>query len=121
MNITRTSTIAAIIVLAALSRFLPHPFNFTPIAAIALFGGAYFSNRWLAIIIPLAAMLISDTMHELFTGHGFHSGMPIIYGSFMLVSILGMIESCRSFRSLNCVSGSNILIESTSLPNNSMR
>ena len=91
MNITRTSTIAAIIVLAALSRFLPHPFNFTPIAAIALFGGAYFSNRWLAIIIPLAAMLISDTMHELFTGNGFHSGMPIIYGSFMLVSILGII------------------------------
>ena len=90
MNITRYSTIAAIIVLAALSRFFPHPLNFTPIAAIALFGGAYFSNRWLAFIVPLTAMLISDTMHELFTGHGFHSGMPVVYGSFALVTLLGI-------------------------------
>ena len=90
MNISRYSTIAAIIVLAALSRFFPHPLNFTPIAAIALFGGAYFSNRWLAFIVPLTAMLISDTMHELFTGHGFHSGMPVVYGSFALVTLLGI-------------------------------
>lgn len=91
MNITRHSTLAAIIVLAALSRFFPHPLNFTPIATIALFGGAYFNNRWLAFIIPLAAMLISDTMQELVTGHGFHSGMPIVYGSFALISLLGIL------------------------------
>jgi hypothetical protein len=90
MNITRYSTIAAIIVIAALSRFFPHPFNFTPIAAIALFGGAYFANRWLAFIVPMAAMLISDIMNELLTGHGFHSGMPIVYGSFALVTIIGI-------------------------------
>src|SRR6218665_293690 len=91
MNITRYSTIAAIIVLAALSRFFPHPLNFTPIAAIALFGGAYFANRWLAFIVPLAAMLISDTMNELLTGWGFHSGMPVVYGSFALVTLLGVL------------------------------
>ncbi|WP_337044827.1 DUF6580 family putative transport protein [Emticicia sp. 17c] len=90
MNITRYSTLATIIVLAALSRFFPHPLNFTPIAAIALFGGAYFNNRLLAIAIPLAAMLISDTMQELLTGHGFHSGMPLVYGSFALISLLGI-------------------------------
>ncbi|RYU95788.1 DUF6580 family putative transport protein [Emticicia agri] len=91
MNITRYSTIAAIIVLAALSRFFPHPFNFTPMAAIALFGGAYFSNRWLAFLVPFSAMLISDTMHELLTGHGFHSGMPVVYGSFALVTLVGIM------------------------------
>jgi hypothetical protein len=91
MNITRQSTLAAIIVLAALSRFFPHPYNFTPIAAIALFGGAYFSNRLLAFIIPLSAMLISDIMHELVTGYGFHSGMLAVYGSFALVSLLGIL------------------------------
>jgi hypothetical protein len=90
MNITRFSTIAAIIVVAALSRFFPHPFNFTPIAAIALFGGAYFTNRWMAFIVPMAAMLISDTMSELLTGHGFHSGMPLVYGTFALVTALGI-------------------------------
>ena len=91
MNITRFSTLVAIIVLAALSRFLPHPFNFTPIAAIALFGGAYFTNRWQAIILPMAAMLLSDTILEITTGWGFHSGMIIVYVAFALVSVLGMV------------------------------
>jgi hypothetical protein len=90
MNITRFSTLVAIIVLAALSRFIPHPFNFTPIAAIALFGGAYFTNRWQAIVLPMAAMLLSDTILEITTGYGFHSGMLIIYAAFTLVAVLGM-------------------------------
>ncbi|CAH0995545.1 hypothetical protein EMA8858_01668 [Emticicia aquatica] len=91
MNITRFSTLVAIVVLAALSRFLPHPFNFTPIAAIALFGGAYFTNRWQAIAVPMGAMLLSDTMLEILTGYGFHSGMILVYGVFALVTILGMV------------------------------
>ncbi|RFS13790.1 DUF6580 family putative transport protein [Emticicia sp. C21] len=90
MNITRYSTIAAIIVVAALSRFFPHPFNFTPMAAIALFGGAYFTNRWVAFLVPFTAMLISDIMLELLTGWGFHSGIPVVYGSFALISLLGI-------------------------------
>ena len=57
MNITRFSTLVAIVVLAAMARFIPHPFNFTPIAAIALFGGAYFTKRWQALFVPMAAML----------------------------------------------------------------
>jgi len=90
MNITRFSTIVAIIVLAAVVRYLPHPFNFTPIAALALFGGAYFTNRWVAIAIPMVAMLLSDTMYEIMTGWGFHSGMPVTYGSFLLVTLIGI-------------------------------
>lgn len=92
MNITRFSTLVAIIVLAALSRFIPHPFNFTPITAIALFGGAHFVNRGQAIVLPMAAMLLSDTILEITTGFGFHSGMPMVYGAFAIVAILGMIS-----------------------------
>lgn len=91
MNITRFSTLVAIVVLAALSRFIPHPFNFTPIAAIALFGGAYFTNRWQAIAVPMGAMLLSDTILEITTGWGFHSGMIVVYVAFALVSVLGMV------------------------------
>ncbi|AFK04781.1 hypothetical protein Emtol_3655 [Emticicia oligotrophica DSM 17448] len=91
MNITRFSTLLAIVVLAALSRFLPHPFNFTPIAAIALFGGAYFTKRWQALFLPMAAMFLSDVILEITTGFGFHSGMPMVYGAFALVSVIGMI------------------------------
>lgn len=91
MNITRFSTLVAIVVLAAMARFIPHPFNFTPIAAIALFGGAYFTNRWQAIAVPMGAMLLSDTILEITTGWGFHSGMLIVYTAFALVSVVGII------------------------------
>lgn len=50
----------ALIALAALSRLLPHPPNFSPVEAVALFGGAYFASRAWAIAVPLIAMLISD-------------------------------------------------------------
>lgn len=52
--------LVALILLAALTRLLPHPPNFTPVEAIALFGGAYFAHRAWAIVVPLLAMLMSD-------------------------------------------------------------
>ena len=45
--------IIALILLASFSRIIPHAPNFTPIGAIALFGGAYFNNKHLAFIIPI--------------------------------------------------------------------
>ena len=87
----RFSTLVAIIILAALSRFLPHPFNFTPIAAIALFGGAYFSKRWQAIALPMGAMFLSDIVYEIQTGFGFHSGTIMVYSAFALVAVMGMV------------------------------
>lgn len=71
------------IVLAALSRLLPHPPNFSPVEAMALFGGAYFAQRWLGVLVPLLAMLLADFFL------GFHSGMPVVYGAIALISILG--------------------------------
>jgi len=38
------------------------PYNFTPVEAIALFGGAYFSDRRLAFIVPLGAMAVADAI-----------------------------------------------------------
>ena len=49
------SIISGIILLGALSRLIPHPLNFTPIAAMALFGAAVLNDKRLAIIIPFAA------------------------------------------------------------------
>jgi hypothetical protein len=107
MNITRFSTLVAIIVLAAIARFIPHPFNFTPIAAIALFGGAYFTNRWQALFVPMAVMLLSDTILEITTGWGFHSGMIIVYAAFAMISVLGMIL-LRNVNSTRVISASII-------------
>ena len=52
--------IAALIVVAALSRLLPHPPNLSPVEAIALFGGAHFASRGWAAAVPMLAMLLAD-------------------------------------------------------------
>ncbi|HEV7349518.1 DUF6580 family putative transport protein [Telluribacter sp.] len=80
----RLVTLAVIVLAAALSRLLPHPFNFTPIGAMALFGGAYFGRKYLAFLVPLSAMLISDLLL------GFHGSMWAVYGSFILIVLIGM-------------------------------
>ncbi|HEY8399702.1 MAG TPA: DUF6580 family putative transport protein [Cytophagaceae bacterium] len=56
----RVGVLITLILLAAFSRLIPHPLNFSPLGAIALFGAAHFSRKWQAFLIPLAATLISD-------------------------------------------------------------
>jgi len=73
------------VIAAAFIRLIPHPPNFAPIAAMALFGGAYFNKKWAAFTIPLAAMFITD----LFLG--FHASMWAVYLSFALIVVLGMV------------------------------
>src|SRR5260370_11726811 len=58
----RLMTLSAMVVLVALTRLAPHPPNVTPIAAMALFGGAYFLDRELAFLLPLAPMLFADLL-----------------------------------------------------------
>ncbi len=75
--------VTLIIVFAVLMRIIPHYPNFTPIAAIALFGGAHLGKRWLAFAVPMAALFISD----LFLG--FHHMMVPVYLGFALIVLLG--------------------------------
>jgi hypothetical protein len=83
----RTGVIAitTIIFSLALFRLLPHWPNVSPVAAMALFGGAYFVDRKLAFIVPFAALFISD----LFLG--LHSSMIFVYGGFALTVMLGFM------------------------------
>ena len=81
----RLLVITGIILFAALMRLVPHYPNFTPIAAVALFGGAHFGKRMHAFMIPFIALLISD----LFLG--FHNLMIPVYLSFILVVLLGRL------------------------------
>jgi hypothetical protein len=77
--------ISGIILFAALMRLVPHYPNFTPVAAIALFGGAHYGKRWLAFFIPLFAMFMSDLVL------GFHGLMIAVYFSFALVVGIGAL------------------------------
>jgi hypothetical protein len=82
--------ITTAILIAAASRLFPHIPNFTPIAAIALFGAASFNDKRLAFIMPLAAMIISDIAMEFAYGWGFHNTIAYVYTAFVLTSIIGL-------------------------------
>ncbi len=79
----RTALIAAIIVAAAALRIAPHPMNFTPIGALALFGGAYFTTKRAALAVPLLSLVAGDIFV------GFHRLIPYVYASFLVSVALG--------------------------------
>ncbi|MEX0649332.1 MAG: DUF6580 family putative transport protein [Balneolaceae bacterium] len=96
MNKKSTLILVVFILFAALSRLLPHAYNFTPLGAIALFGAAYFTRKKWALLIPLAAFFISDLIlnnvmysayYEGFTW--FTGGFLYIYGSIAMIVVLG--------------------------------
>lgn len=89
MNSPRFAIIAGLILAAAASRLLPHPPNFTPVGAVALFGGACLADRRLAFLVPLAAMFMSDLVL------GLHRGMPVVYLCFALMVCLGFRLRCH--------------------------
>ena len=82
--INKNVFLVSLIFFAILSRFLPHPPNFTPIAAIALLSSKGFTNRWVVFLIPIVSLFISD----LFIG--LHATIPFVYISFILIALLGM-------------------------------
>ena len=84
-NNSRILALLSAILFAAALRLVPHPPNFTPIGAMALFSGAYLGRRALAFVAPLAAMLLSDAFL------GFYSGMWVNYLAVALVALLGAI------------------------------
>jgi len=73
-----------LVVLGVVCRVAPHPWNFAPVGAIALFAGATYEDRRAAFLVPLVTMFIGDMFI------GFHSLMPVIYATYALITLLGM-------------------------------
>jgi hypothetical protein len=97
----RTILALAMIVLAAILRILPHPWNFAPIGAMALFSGAMVRDRRLALLFPLLTLLAGD----LFIG--FHKLMPLVYASILVSVALGFL--LRGRRGLGRIAGVALL------------
>lgn len=97
----RFGIISIIVLVAALSRLLPHPYNFTPIGAMGLFGAAHLSRKYLAFLVPFLAMWISDLLlnnliyarlYPDFYGESFvWMGNLWVYGSFAAIVGLGFL------------------------------
>jgi hypothetical protein len=81
--------LGAMILVAVATRLLYHfqpglvPPNFSPVEAVALFGGAYFADRRLAVLVPLLAMVLADLVI------GFHDLLWLVYACIALSTVLG--------------------------------
>lgn len=101
-NLTRVAIASVLILIAAMTRLLPHEPNFTPILGIAIFGAAMFTTkRWLMFAIPLAAMFITDLVL------GMNSIMLFTYGS--IAMIIGLSALLLKKISFPRVIGSSLL------------
>jgi hypothetical protein len=73
----------SLVLIGILLRFAPHSANFTPVAAIALFSGAYLNKRS-ALIVPLILMIASDAVI------GMHNVVLFTWGAFFAITLLGL-------------------------------
>ena len=92
----RFGVLSLVILLAAFSRLIPHPPNFAPIGAMSLFGAAYFSRKYLAFIVPIAAMWLSDlVLNNVIYGQyfdhfvWFYKGFYWTYAAFIFIGLIG--------------------------------
>jgi hypothetical protein len=74
----------AFVLIGTIARVLPHPANFAPIGAMALFSGTYMSKKQ-AFTLPILAMVISD----IFVGFDSIPMRTAVYGSFLLIVGIG--------------------------------
>lgn len=100
-SISNSILVAAVILVAALTRLVPHPANFTPVTAIALASGAYFGRKSWGLFISVASLFISDLII------GVYPGMFLNYLTMILIAYVGS-EYCRSLK-IKEVIGSTVL------------
>lgn len=75
MKFSKIFPVIGLVVVALLTRFLPHPPNFTAVNAAALFSAYVIGNQRISLLVLYAAMLVSDCVI------GFHSQMVFVYAS----------------------------------------
>ena len=88
--------------LGLIFRLLPHPWNFTPIAAIALFSGVYLGRKY-AFLAPVLAMFLGD----IFLGFYNWKLMLTVYGSFALIGLIGLV--IKKYKSLETILAGSLL------------
>lgn len=86
--------ISSFILMAFLFRLIPHIPNVTPITAVALFSGVYFTNKKYAFIIPMAAMFLSDLVL------GFSNISLFVYAAFILVGYIGIASKKMTVKTI---------------------
>ena len=96
---TRNTILILMIVAAAAFRLISYNFpyvlsNFNPVGAIALFGGAYFTDKWKAYIVPLFILFVSDIfLNHSYSGHWMilDNSSILVYVFFTIVVFMGTL------------------------------
>ncbi|MEA5458374.1 DUF6580 family putative transport protein [Arcicella sp. LKC2W] len=69
--------------------------HYSPIGALGLFGGAYFSSRWKAFALPILTLLVSDLVINKVIYQGkygvMYEGWYWIYGIFAIIVLFGKV------------------------------
>jgi len=95
----RAGLVLGIIAISLAMRLMSLPgigsgLNFAPMAAIALFGGAFFTSPIAAILVPLAAVWLSDIVVNYFAIGGFvpfYQGFYWQYSAYVLIAGIGLL------------------------------
>ncbi len=82
----RNLVIFSMIVLAVITRLLPHPPNVAPITGIALFAAYRLGDKRVAFLLPLFCMFVTDVFL------GFHSIIPFVYLAIVGISCIGIFS-----------------------------
>lgn len=89
--------LVSLILFAAFSRIVPHTPNFSPLGAIAVFGAAYFTQKWKAFVIPLTATWLSDLFINNVIYHANYpsftwlsTGFYWQYGAYILITLASL-------------------------------
>ena len=85
MKINKTHFVVGIIIVAIISRLIPHPPNFTPVTAVALFSIINFKNKYLGVSIPIICLFVSDLILGISLINFF------VYFSLILISGIGYL------------------------------
>lgn len=96
---TRWGVVAIIVLLVAMSRLLPHTltaglFNFSPLGGIALFSAAYLNKKYMAYLLPLLALWVSNLLIDnifyanYYVSFAWFANLEV-YFAFMLIILMG--------------------------------
>lgn len=108
----QSGVLVLIILLVAFSRLLPLPLNFSPLAAISLFGAAHFTNRWKAFLVPIIVTWLSDlfiinTVYAYYYSEfiWFYSGFYWQHGSYAAIVLFGIFLYAKNISVFKVTSG----------------
>lgn len=92
----RFFVLVVLIVIAACFRFIKMPPNFSPITGMALFGAAYFSRKYLAILIPFLVLWLSNLVLDNVFYAQWYDGFqwfsqPFVFAAFAVIVLIGLV------------------------------